>query len=170
MISAALLLLTSASASPQAAEEAEVLAVVDAFFEAYYAKDVDGFYATLMDDARGRSVRPDGAGGLKISPNAPVAEVFGDLSQFPTVVEVYWDPEVRIRGGVAQFWAPYYLEVNGVPIHCGIDAFTLIQSTEGWKLHSLDYTAEPDACSALGYDRANEDLRPRSLVGQLSKD
>jgi hypothetical protein len=43
-------------------------------------------------------------------------------------------------------WAPYDLWVNKKFSHCGVDVFTLIKTNQGWKIASLVYTVEPDAC------------------------
>lgn len=168
MLAAALLLLAPSAA---AAEEEAVLAVVDRFFETYYARDVAGMQATLAPGARGQGVTI-GAGGMPESATPPL-----DMDAWATRLEtlttrnneIYWEPEVRIRaGGVAQFWAPYIIEIDGVPSHCGIDAFTLVKLDGAWKLSSLEFTMEPGGCDALGYRPDREGMRPASLVPHLS--
>ncbi|MEM9840681.1 MAG: hypothetical protein AAF830_16210 [Pseudomonadota bacterium] len=157
----------AAAAAPVSEEEA-VLKVVDQFFEGYYAKDLDLMRSTLTEDAAGRSARPGPDGKMRVSPDAPVAELLQRMESYPDIVEVYWDAEVKIDGALAQFWAPYVLEVGGKRIHCGIDAFTLVKQEGAWKLHSLDYTADPDGCDRYGYTLEREGMRPASLVSKLS--
>ena len=65
-------------------------------------------------------------------------------------VEVYWNPEIQVRGPFAQVWAPYELRNNGAVVHCGIDAFQLVKDQGAWKIHSSMSSMEPDACDALG--------------------
>jgi hypothetical protein len=65
-------------------------------------------------------------------------------------VEVYWNPEVQVRGPFAQVWAPYELRDNGAVVHCGIDAFQLVKDQGAWKIHSSMSSMEPDACDVLG--------------------
>jgi len=65
-------------------------------------------------------------------------------------VEVYWNPEVQVRGPFAQVWAPYELRDNGAVVHCGIDAFQLVKDAGAWKIHASMSSMEPDACAALG--------------------
>jgi hypothetical protein len=62
--------------------------------------------------------------------------------------EIMRDKEVtvQIHKQIAMVWAPYDLWVNKKFSHCGVDVFTLIKTNQGWKIASLIYTVEPDAC------------------------
>lgn len=159
--------MVSSATSPVSDHDA-ILAVVDRFFEAYHAKDAEGMAATLTADAAGRAVRVGPDGQARVTGDRPVADVIAQLETLPEIVEVYWTPGVKVRGHLAQFWAPYVVEADGERLHCGIDAFTLVKIEGDWKLHSLDYTAEPHGCSDLGYRRDRENMRPASLVPRLA--
>ena len=54
--------------------------------------------------------------------------------------------EVKVHGNIAMVWAPYDLWVNGAFTHCGVDVFTLIKKSSGWKIASVSYTVEHDGC------------------------
>lgn len=75
-------------------------------------------------------------------------------------IEMYWNPEVQLRGPFAQVWAPYVLLDNGAAVHCGIDAFQLVKLEGQWKIHASLSSMEPDACDELGWKTA-AGLRPR---------
>lgn len=54
--------------------------------------------------------------------------------------------EVQVHGDMAQVWAPYNLWVNGTFSHCGVDVFTLLKTSRGWRIASLSYTIEKGGC------------------------
>ncbi|HUQ81511.1 MAG TPA: hypothetical protein VM076_10250 [Gemmatimonadaceae bacterium] len=64
-----------------------------------------------------------------------------------TVVERMWNPVVQVHGPIATVWAPYDIHRNRQFVHCGVDAFTLIRTSSGWKIASVAYTAEPTGCA-----------------------
>jgi hypothetical protein len=64
-----------------------------------------------------------------------------------TFVERMWEPVVQVHGPIATLWAPYDIHRNRQFVHCGVDAFTLIRTTTGWKIATVVYTAEPTGCA-----------------------
>ena len=132
-----------------AQEEAAVVAVVQAFFDALRSRDVDAFAATMLDDGsiHAASMRPGGA----LPPPRGRTTAY-DIDWLATVqdqfLERMWDPEVRVHGRLATLWTPYDFWLNGAFSHCGVDAFTLIKVTDGWRISSVAYTVEPDGCSS----------------------
>ena len=75
-------------------------------------------------------------------------------------VEMYWAPDILVRGSFAQVWTPYVLHNNGAVVHCGINAFQMAKLEGGWKIHSALSSMEPGACDELGAATATG-LRPR---------
>lgn len=59
------------------------------------------------------------------------------------------DVKVNVHGRVATVWAPYDIWVNETFSHCGIDAFTLVKSADGWKIASCAYTVETKNCDTV---------------------
>lgn len=57
--------------------------------------------------------------------------------------------KVNLHGRIATVWAPYDIWVNETFSHCGIDAFTLVKSADGWKITSCTYTVETKNCDSL---------------------
>lgn len=60
--------------------------------------------------------------------------------------ERIFEYEIHIQQGVAVLWAQYDFHIDGTFSHCGVDTFTLVKSSEGWKVASLAYTVEQDGC------------------------
>lgn len=51
--------------------------------------------------------------------------------------ERVWDWEVRIDGNLAMLWTKYDILIDGEFSHCGVDAFHLHKSSDGWKIFHL---------------------------------
>jgi hypothetical protein len=150
--------------------EEAVLETIDRFFEAYYARDAEAGAETITAAASGRQVsigeegEPNG-----ISAPIDVAGFVARWADLPTRnAELYWEPKVQVSEGLAQVFAPYVIEADGKLVHCGVDAFTLVEIEGAWQIDSIQFTAEPSGCSRLGYDPNRDDLRPASLRGYLT--
>jgi hypothetical protein len=140
-------------------EEAAVIAVVQQFFDAMAAKDVDAFRATMMPDALVYAA-PVPAGQLGGRNAAADIEWLATTTDW--LLERMWDPDVRVHGRIAMLWTPYDFWHNGEFSHCGIDIFTLVKTEAGeWKISSAVYTVEREGCapSPLG-PPSPEQLRP----------
>lgn len=133
-----------------AADERAVLDVVVAFFDAMAAGDGEAWEDTLLEDVTfvGTTQTTDG-----VAVNGIARDEFLALLEGPTgFLERMWDPAVRVHGTIATVWTPYDLHRDGEFSHCGIDAFSLVKTNEGWRIASIVWTAEPVGCdpSPLG--------------------
>ena len=123
------------------AERDAVLKIVQAFFDTMSARDVDGARRILMPQGRFHAMRMrDGKPDPRAFSNE---EYFADLQAGKQAMrERMWSPEVRVHGLIATVWTPYDFWIDGKFSHCGIDAFDLIKTEEGWKLAGGTYTVE----------------------------
>jgi hypothetical protein len=62
-------------------------------------------------------------------------------------LERMWSPTVRVKGAIADVWAPYDFHIDGKFSHCGIDTFTLLKGPTGWLIASVVYTVESSGCA-----------------------
>jgi hypothetical protein len=53
---------------------------------------------------------------------------------------------IKIDGDLACVWAPAKFYLGDQFDHCGVDAFQLIRTADGWKVFSLVHTARKDNC------------------------
>ena len=141
--------LVAAQPAP-AAERDAVLKTVQRFFDTMTARDVDGARAVLQPQGRFHAIRMrDGSPDIRAFANE---EYLADLqASRARMQERIWNPDVRVRGAMATMWAPYDFWIDGTLSHCGIDAFDLVKTDEGWKIAGGVYTVET-ACepSPLG--------------------
>lgn len=89
---------------------------------------------------------------------APVLEV-DSLAKFLRAVgtphPVVWDErtydeEVRIDGTLAQAWTPYDFFAGDKFSHCGVDAFTLAKTADGWRIIALGDMRRRTGCRGNG--------------------
>ena len=132
------------------AEREAVLKAVQVFFETMTAKDVEGARKILMPQGRFHAMRMRD-GNIRSFSNE---EYFADLqSSKQTMRERIWNPELRVHGAIATVWAPYDFWIDGKLSHCGVDAFDLVKTDEGWKIaggvYTIESTCEPSPLGPL---------------------
>lgn len=151
----ALLTVSSAHAQTGDAERDAVLKTVQAFFDTMTAGDVEGARKILQPQGRFHAMRMRDA--------KPDVRAFSNEEYFATLQtqaatkqqmrERMWNPEVRIHGLIATVWTQYDFWIGGKFSHCGIDAFDLIKTEEGWKLaggvYTVDTKCEPSPLGPL---------------------
>jgi hypothetical protein len=139
-------------AQPVQSEREAVLKTVQAFFDTMTARDVEGARKVLQPQGRFHAMR--------MRNGKPDVREFSNEEYFATLQaskqkmqERIWNPEVRIHGLVATVWAPYDFWIDGKFSHCGVDAFDLIKTEEGWKLaggvYTLDEKCDPSPLGPL---------------------
>lgn len=57
------------------------------------------------------------------------------------------DVEIRTDDGLAQVWAPYVFYLDNMRVHCGVNTFQLVRTTEGWKIQALTDSRRREPCN-----------------------
>ncbi len=147
LVGVVLLVAAASSARAEGEARAQVLATVQSFFDAMARGDGAAGMKVVLPEARFFSVR--------VEAGAPIVRTFtiqeglkrwAESSE--ALLERMWSSEVRIHGRIATVWTPYDFHRDGKFSHCGIDAFDLVQTVEGWRLAGGVYTLEPEGCAA----------------------
>ena len=126
-------------------DEDVVLQVVVDLFAHMKAGDADQMAALMHQDVRliSTGIR-DGA------PMARVVGIDGWLESVGTsereLDEQIYDSHVQVSGGLASVWTSYDLFVDGEHSHCGVDLFSLVKTTAGWKLIGIADTRSTEGC------------------------
>ncbi|HEX9950431.1 MAG TPA: nuclear transport factor 2 family protein [Rubricoccaceae bacterium] len=139
---ACLIAAAPASAQPDPGSQdpdAAVRATVMRLFDGMRARDTSAVRSALHPDARLHTVVGEGEGHRLEE---------GSLDAFVAALgasPVGWDErigdlEVRLDDGLATAWTAYRLYVSGRFIHCGVDAFTLVQDASGWRILQIGDT------------------------------
>ena len=140
------LLLGPAPARAQDAQ-ADVLAVVHQLFDAMRARDSVALRAVFHPEARLMTTFIDRAGSPAVRSAALDRFVTAVGSATVALEERFWDAEVRIDGGLATVWGPYAFYADGALDHCGVDAFQLARTAEGWKVIQIADTHRSEGCT-----------------------
>jgi Putative lumazine-binding len=118
-----------------------VLKIVQMFFETMTARDVDVARKIMIPEGRffALEMRKPNAAPTSFTNE----EYFARLQKGKqSNRERIWNPEVRVHGSIATVWAPYDFWTDGTYSHCGVDAFDLIKTDEGWKIAGGAFTME----------------------------
>ncbi len=139
--------------------EAEVLQVVDRLFDGMRAADSAAVRSVLHPRARLVSTGSrDGSPEIQIIPIARFIDAVGGAQD--KWDELIWDPEVRIDDNLATVWTQYDFHIADTFSHCGVDAFQLVRTTEGWRIISIVDTRRNEGCEGPpGPDKAPSRLR-----------
>ena len=145
---AALTVSPPAAAGPADPEHAAVIAAAQEFFDSMAANDAKRMGDITLPDTMYASVQPnaDGTARLRQIPRRQFLERAPGGDKY---LERMWDPVVTRRGPLAVIWAPYEFQLNGKTTHCGVDVFNMVKADGAWKVASLSWTAEPNACAEL---------------------
>lgn len=127
--------------------ESGPLAAVEALFDAMHAKDTTAMRALFHPDARLMSAGTEGgAPALRSVPIDDFIRAVGGAAS--SLLEELRDPEVRVDGALGSVWVGYDFYRDGEFSHCGVDAFHLFRSPEGWKIIQITDTRRREACRA----------------------
>jgi hypothetical protein len=94
---------------------------------------------------------PTSSGVRNGAPSVEVDSLVTFLRAIGTPHDVMWDErthdeEVRVDGTLAQVWAPYEFYAGPKFSHCGVDAFMLAKTAQGWRIVSLGDTRRRTGC------------------------
>lgn len=143
-----------AQAGVEGPETEEVLMVVHTLFDAMRDKDEEALRGVFHPEARLVTTGP-GSDGVPGARSTPIPGFIESVVGSPAYLdEVLWDEEVRVSGGLATVWTPYAFYADGEFSHCGVDAFQLARTSEGWKIIQVADTRQREGCDIP------EDVRP----------
>lgn len=131
--------------TPAPDERAAVLSVVQRLWDAMRARDTAAL-RTLFDSGAVLT-RVTNRGGSPTVEYTPVGRFIEALGKATAPWnETMYQPEVRIDGPLATVWTEYDFSVGSQFSHCGVDAFVLLKTRDGWKIVTIADTARRDGC------------------------
>ncbi|RDI56168.1 Cif family virulence factor [Flavobacterium glaciei] len=132
-----LVLLLSANSH---AQNQDIQVVIENFFEAFHAKDTTKL-KVLCDDTMILQSIAENVEGNKLSNEKPQV-FFKSIASIPAEVkfqEKILSYSIQVDGSMAHAWTPYEFYVNGKLSHKGVNAFTLFNKDNTWKIvHLID--------------------------------
>lgn len=117
------------------------------FFDGMHRNDTSLIRSTLDSACTLQSVGMDKSGKSRLSAES----MEGFLRQVVSLKgqqleERLLSVETRIDGPLAVSWTPYRFYFNQQFSHCGVNVFTLIRRSEGWKILSITDTRRRAGC------------------------
>lgn len=138
-------LLSSFAVQAQSSEET-VKKTIEQLFKGMKTADSAMVSQTFAPDARMMTVvEQEGITSLQE----------GSVSRFLTAIgtphDEMWDErildyQIRIDGKMATAWTPYQFYLGATFSHCGVNAFQLYQSDDGWKIVQVTDTRRKEDC------------------------
>lgn len=128
-------------------EQVAVMEPINNLFEGMNKGDSAMVHKAFTDDVGFATISNDKEGNPKLTR--------GSLQRFLVAMgtphkEVYsepiWDVKIEIDGSLAQVWAKYAFYLGKEFHHCGVDAFQLFKTPNGWKIFQLVDTRQQEGC------------------------
>lgn len=142
------LLMVSVLLNAQPSEEANVTEVINRLFTGMYNADSSMVRSVFAQEVTMATAfrNKEGIPMLKreYSINDFVKAV-GKQQPEPLTEEI-WNLKVHIDGDFAQAWCDYAFYIGNKFSHCGVDAFQLHKSQDGWKIFHLADTRRKERC------------------------
>jgi len=122
-------------------EEKIILEIVQQFFDALESRDTTLAKNVLLPDGQFFSIRENNSNiNIKKSDHSSFIKKL-TISKEP-IRETMNDPLVLIHNHIAIVWTKYKFYKNGQYSHSGVDAFSLLKTSEGWKIAGIIYNIE----------------------------
>jgi hypothetical protein len=130
-----------AIATPARAQtpEDEVVDVVQRLLDAIGDRDSASFRALVLPQLQNLVVFPEGD-SVRLAWRETESSIISLGSPGPKYLERMWEPTVLVSGPIATVWTPYDFYRDGEFSHCGVDAFHLVKTGEGWRIAAIMYT------------------------------
>lgn len=135
------------SLSGQSTTEQEVLTPIHQLFDGMRAGDSSMVRMAFHPTARLQTTFTDKEGKPQIQT--------GDLEKFLVSIgsprdQVYdeqiWSYDVKIEDNLATVWTPYTFYLGERLSHCGVNAFQLANTEDGWKIIQITDTRKKEGC------------------------
>ncbi len=128
-----------------------VMSVIDAFFTSMTAKDIDSMRQIMTEDGilYGYRESAEGPDFFSLTHSAYLENLAGREG---VPVERIWNPEIRIHDRIAVVWTPYDYHSDGVFSHCGMNTFSMLKGSDGWRITGVVFSVQSESCenSPLG--------------------
>ena len=139
------LLIPQTARAQSADPESEVRAVIDRLFDGMRAADTAAIASTFHPEFRlAVTTFREGQPSIRlITGNAFLSSIADATAKLDEQIS---DVEIRVEDNVAMVWNRYVFYIDGRADHCGIDAFTLVRTTDGWKVLHVADTQRREGC------------------------
>jgi hypothetical protein len=134
----------------QTDDQKAVLRTIETLFNALKAEDTAGMRAVMHP--QGRIIQTgtrDGAPFARVNALNDFLASIGSAKGRGLEERIY-NPEIRIDDNLAVAWVYYDFRVAGQITHCGVDAYHVVRTAEGWRILEIVDTQRREGCDQIG--------------------
>lgn len=133
----------------QTSEEANVTEVINRLFKGMYNADSTMVRSVFAKEVTMATAFRDKEGNPVLRREYSINDFVKQIGKKPAepYSEEIWNLKIQIDGDFAQAWCDYGFYVGNKFSHCGVDAFQLHKSKEGWKIFHLADTRRSEGCT-----------------------
>ena len=128
------------SVQAQSTEHANVTEVVNRLFKAMYTNDTTLFKTAFVEKVTMARVLRNKEGKQILQQSEGISGFVKNIAKpnpKGALTEEMWNISVEIDGDLAQLWCDYAFYIGNTFSHCGVDAFQLHKTADGWKIFHL---------------------------------
>ena len=155
LVFSCLVLAAPAQQKPAAQPDAskEVMSVVNRLYDSMRAREVEKLRAAFIPEGRliSTSLR-DGQPTARVLSLDSFAQLVNETKE--PFSERMFEPQVRIHGDLATVEGWYDFHVGRRLTNCGMNAFQLVRTVDGWKIAHVASTIQTKGCERQGKDQA----------------
>ena len=133
--------LKSFAQEKQQQDKKEILQKVQKFFDALETQDTVLYKSILLKDGQTWAIS-EKDGTIKYSMRQFSDRLRPLVNPAQVIQEKQLSSTVMIHKQIAMAWVPYTLDISGKFSHTGVDVFTLLKTSEGWKISTLAFTMD----------------------------
>lgn len=128
-------------------EREAVVQTIQQLFDGMRTADTAAVTRCLHPTIRLQTVKENDQGEVQLE-NGSVNQWLSVIAQYPagTLDEQLFSMQVEIDGALATAWTEYTFFANTRLSHCGTNAFQLVRTAEGWKIHQVTDTRRWAGC------------------------
>ena len=130
-------------------DETQVKATIDQLFDGMRETDSTKIRAVVYPNATLKTIYVNKKGEPKMHTGTMEKFIKSAGSEHEGVYdEKIWSYDIKIDGNMATAWTEYTFYLDKKLLHCGVNAFELFKSEEGWKIIGITDTRRRNDCKA----------------------
>lgn len=122
-------------------DKKEILQKVQQFFDALETQDTILYKSILLKEGQTWAISEKN-GTVKYSMRQFSDRLRTLVNPAQIIQEKLLSSKVMIHKQIAMAWVPYTLDISGKFSHTGVDVFTLLKTSEGWRISTLAFTMD----------------------------
>lgn len=135
-------------AQAPSSDEQAITAAIKTLFDGMYEGDSSKVHSVFTRKVNTATVYRDKSGTSLLRQEASLDAFLKGVGtpHAEKWTEEFWNVKISIDGDMAQAWCDYAFYLDHKFSHCGVDAFLLHKTKEGWKIFYLADTRKREGC------------------------